>query len=87
MPWTGPDTSDQATYQSITLPNRPPRGYGWPGALRFRFTLVEWAKKPEVRRTWQEIAERYGLREKELGDVDRVFGFTGQAVATTYPFS
>jgi hypothetical protein len=67
MPWTGPDTSDQATYQSITLPNRPPRGYGSPGALRFRFTPVEWAKKPEVRRAWQEITERYGLRRRSSG--------------------
>lgn len=85
MPWRGPDTSDQASYQSITLPNRPPRGYGSPGALRFRFTLVEWAKKPEVQKAWGEIAERHGLREKKFRDVDRVFGFTDQAVGMTYP--
>lgn len=85
MPWTGPDTSGQAAYRNLTLPDRPPRGYGPPGVFRFRFTLAEWAKRPEVRKAWGEIAERHGLREKELKDVDRVFGFTDLAVTMTYP--
>lgn len=83
IPWTGPDTSAEAVYQTITLPDEPPRGYGPHGYLRFKFSLTEWAKRPEVQKAWTEIANAHGLREKELKDVDRVFGFTDIAVAST----
>lgn len=85
IPWKGPDTSDDAEYQTITLPDSPPRGYGPPGAIRFRFLLAEWAKKPEVQKAWAEIAEMHGLREKGLRDVDRVFGFADLALTVSYP--
>lgn len=86
MPWKGPDTSGEANYKTVVLPGRPPRGYGPQGGIRFRFTLVEWAKRPDVRKAWEEIAEKHGLREKELRDVDRLFGFTDLALTATYPF-
>ena len=85
MSWTGPDSSDEAAFKRITLPDRPPRGYGPPGSLRFRFLLAEWAKQPEVRQAWEEIAAKHGLREKEIRDADRVFGFTDLALTMGYP--
>lgn len=85
MPWEGPDTSDDAQYHTITLPDRPPRGYGPPGTIKSRFALAEWAKKAEVQKAWTEIASKHGLREKELRDVDRVFGFTDLALTMSYP--
>lgn len=85
MPWTGPDHSDNAVYQTITLPTAPPRGYGPPGEFRYSFTLVDWAKRKEVREAWQQISEEHGLREKELRDVDRVFGFADGSLSMTYP--
>jgi hypothetical protein len=85
MPWTGPDTSETAVYQTVTIPNDPPRGYGPPGEARFRFSLAEWAKRSEVQRAWAEIAVKAGLPETELRGVDRVFGFTDFALAVTFP--
>lgn len=83
--WKGPDPSEGAAYTTITGHRQPPRGYGPPGELRYRFALVEWAKRPEVQKMWEEIAEAHGLREKELREVDRVFGFADQALTMTYP--
>lgn len=87
IPWTGPHTSDEAPYATITFPTDPPRGYGPPGVVQFRFTLVNWAKTPEVQQAWAEIAEKHELREKELRDIDRVFGFADLALALTYSIS
>ncbi|KAJ5082238.1 hypothetical protein N7532_011281 [Penicillium argentinense] len=85
IPWKGPDDSDRAAYRVITGHSKPPRGYGPPGELRFRFTLVDWAKRPEVQKAWKDIAEAHGLREKVLRDEDRVFGFADQALTLSYP--
>ncbi|KAJ5951932.1 uncharacterized protein N7479_010345 [Penicillium vulpinum] len=84
MPWTGPDTSDEASYETVIMPHDPPRGYGPPGAFRYRFRLASWAKRPEVQKAWAEIAEKSGLDEKEFRDIDRVFGFTDIAIAMNY---
>ncbi|KAJ6145387.1 hypothetical protein N7470_009282 [Penicillium chermesinum] len=72
IPWRGPDLSDKAVYETMTLPTSPPRGYGPPRCA----SLVEWAKRTEVQEAWKKIAETYSLCEKELRDVDEVFGFT-----------
>ncbi|KAJ5612959.1 hypothetical protein N7510_006153 [Penicillium lagena] len=80
MPWTGPDTSDDAQYRTITSPAPPPRGYGPPGRSRYRFTLAEWAKKPEIQKAWSEVSERHDLREKKFREIDRIFGFTDLAI-------
>jgi hypothetical protein len=84
MPWTGPDTSDEAPYATITFPTDPPGGYGPPGVVRFRCTLATWAKAPEVQKAWAKIAEKHGLPEKKLREFDRVFGFADLLLALTY---
>ncbi|KAF2642750.1 hypothetical protein P280DRAFT_273298 [Massarina eburnea CBS 473.64] len=56
----------------------PPRGFGPPSTYRLRFTLVEWAKRPEVQRAWEEILHKYEMKDtKKLQDmnIERVFAF------------
>ncbi|KAJ9269486.1 hypothetical protein DTO212C5_4337 [Paecilomyces variotii] len=80
MPWKGPDLDPSAFRESESKFNPPPRGFGPPGKQRVKFTLTEWAKRPEVQKAWKEIAAKHDLRQKELWDTDRVFGFTDIAM-------
>ena len=75
--WKGPmDVGEEAEWTEVKTPyDPPPRGYGGPGKIRFRFRMAQWASRPEVVKAWKELAEKYGLVDKELRDVDRVFGF------------
>ncbi|KAJ6071423.1 hypothetical protein N7499_009437 [Penicillium canescens] len=41
------------------------------------------AKTPEVQKAWVNIAEKHGLPEKKLRDIDRVFGFADLLLALT----
>lgn len=70
--WLGPQ--DDAEYQTIEVPHNP-RGYGPKGFVRRTFTLVGWVKQEKVRKAWAKLAEEHDLQQKELVDVDRVFGF------------
>lgn len=85
MPWAPPSTDDSAYQEILTPYNPPPRGFGPPGKMRARFTLTKWAKQPEVQKAWSEIAEKHQLRDKSLGDVDRIFGFTDAAIMGSFP--
>ncbi|KAI0009515.1 hypothetical protein F4779DRAFT_617551 [Xylariaceae sp. FL0662B] len=84
--WEGPAADDDAAagFREEQL-SAPPRGWGPPGVLRFSFTLVEWAKRAEVVAAWKQIAEEHGLASRDLGDVDRVFGFADAALLTSWP--
>ncbi|KAH8897997.1 hypothetical protein GQ53DRAFT_885061 [Thozetella sp. PMI_491] len=86
LPWEGPQQATEVDFQQIPLAAPPlPRGFGPAVNLRFRFTLTEWAKKSEVVNAWREIAEEAGLQNKELGNVDRIFGFADAALLTPWP--
>lgn len=86
LPWTGPETENENVYHEQTMGyNPPPRGYGPPGKARYRFTLAGWAKNPEVQDAWKKIASKHDLREKELRDVDRIFGFADGALLRSFP--
>nr|RBQ89231.1 hypothetical protein FVER53263_09975 [Fusarium verticillioides] len=81
-----PETQPSVQYREVKTPyDPPPRGFGPPAVLRTRFTLAEWAKRPEVQKAWSEIAEKYNLRNNELGDTDRIFGFTDNSLMWSYP--
>jgi len=54
--------------------------FGEPGKVRYKFTLVEWAQRPEVVKAWKELAEKYDLMDKQFRDVERVFSFTDAAL-------
>ncbi|KAH8700418.1 hypothetical protein BGW36DRAFT_316283 [Talaromyces proteolyticus] len=86
LPWTGPDLSESAQYHDVVLPyDPPPRGYGPQAKSRFRFTLTEWAKRPEVSAAWREIAKENNLRDKELREPERLFGFIDVLLMMSYP--
>ena len=36
--------------------------------------MTEWAQRPDVNKSYSELAEKHGLVEKELRDTDRIFG-------------
>lgn len=48
---------------------------------------MDWAKRPEVQDAWKKLAEKHDLRQKELTDVDRVFGFLDGTVARAGPLN
>lgn len=84
IPWKGPD-DDHAGFRKSTTPySPPPRGFGPPATMRYRFTLTEWAKRDDVQEAWRQLAAKYGLREPVLRDIDRVFGFTDAALLCSY---
>jgi hypothetical protein len=55
--------------------------FGSNNAIRYRFTLVAWAQRADVREAWRELAEKHDLMEKEFRDVERVFSFTDAALS------
>ncbi|THY74861.1 hypothetical protein D6C95_10060 [Aureobasidium pullulans] len=82
--WKGPDL--EADFTESKMPYEPPpRGWGPTATMKYKFTLTEWAKKPEIQKAWKEIAEANGLRMTEFSDIDRVFGFTDGALGWSFP--
>lgn len=49
--------------------------------------MVEWAKREDVSKAWKELAGKYGLTEKELRDIDRVFGFLDGTLCRASPLN
>ncbi|KAK3066566.1 hypothetical protein LTR53_017034 [Teratosphaeriaceae sp. CCFEE 6253] len=80
----GPQDGD--SYVENETPHNP-RGYGQKGVTRRKFRLADWAKRDEVKKAWAELAEENGLTQKELLDVDRVFGFTDGTLCRPAPLS
>lgn len=87
MTYTRPRSEGgSAQYHEVEFPySPPPRGFGPQSKMRFTFTLTEWAKKPEVQRAWEEIAEKHQLRDGKLRDVERIFGFLDSALLMSWP--
>src|SRR6266536_4637753 len=86
MEYTGPDTSESAEFTVVEIEYEPPlRGFGPKGKLRYKFTFAEWAKREEVKKAWKELAEKYDLTQKELKDVDSVFGLADPTIQWNYP--
>lgn len=74
LSWTGPSDDPSTQYTERELPHNP-RGYGPKVVSRRTFSMVDWAKQPKVQEAWKKLAEEHDLSQKELVDVDRVFGF------------
>ncbi|EMC98635.1 hypothetical protein BAUCODRAFT_119950 [Baudoinia panamericana UAMH 10762] len=68
----GPQDGDEYT---ATETRFNPRGYGPKGVTRRKFSVVDWAKRDGVQKAWRELAQEHDLSQKELVDIDRVFGF------------
>ena len=73
--WKGPHPEMDHYTERETPVDPPPRGYGPRGVTKIRFSMVSWAKREKVVKAWRELAEENGLADKELRDVERVFGF------------
>ena len=69
--WEGPDGNDSG--MEIRETRFKPRGYGGKGVIRRKYSMVEWAMRPEVQKAWEELRREYGLAE--IKEVDRVFAF------------
>lgn len=80
----GPQDDDK---YSETVTPFVPRGYGPKGVTRRKFRVAEWAKKDEVQKAWTELAQEHGLTQKELVDVDRVFGFLDGTLCRPAPLN
>jgi NAD dependent epimerase/dehydratase family len=81
--WDGPGGDESGMEVRETRYDPPPRGYGGRGVSRRKFTLVEWAKRPEVQRAWEELRGEYGLAE--IKEVDRVFAFLDGTMVRASP--
>ena len=65
----GKPLSDATAYQKITMPDAvPPLGFGGPGIIHASFSFLEWSKKPEVVRAWEELVKQHGLKGSPFGD-------------------
>lgn len=53
--------------------------------MSLSFTFTQWAKQPEVQEAWKQIADKNGLVQKDLGNVDRIFGFLDGMMLMSYP--
>lgn len=82
LEWQGPQ--DDARYQTRDMPHNP-RGYGGKAVVRTAFTLTNWVKQVEVQTAWKKLAEEHNLSQKELVDVDRVFGFIDGSLCRASP--
>ncbi|KAH7396547.1 NAD dependent epimerase/dehydratase family protein-like protein [Phaeosphaeria sp. MPI-PUGE-AT-0046c] len=77
MPYGRPSVEDGIYTTVTTRFDPPPRGFGPPGTYQYRFRLVDWAKRPEVQKAWEELVVEHGLVAGKLQDmnVERIFGF------------
>lgn len=65
----GQPQSDLAAYATITMPyETSPLGFGGPGVIHASFSFLEWSKKPEVAKAWEELVAKYGLTDSPFGD-------------------
>ena len=57
--------------------------------MRFKFTFVEWAKRPENKKAWEEISQKHGLKINPFDEskVERIFSFLDFGALIPYPFS
>ena len=49
--------------------------------------MSEWAKKDDVQKAWSELVSEHGLTQKELVDIDRVFGFLDGTLCRAGPLN
>ena len=61
--------------------------YGPPGKIRYSFSIVDWARLPEVQAAWVRIAEQHGIMASPFKDVEKIWTPTQLALATPWPMS
>lgn len=73
--------SESVAVRLVLTTSAPFARFGPPGKIHFKFTLANWAKRPEVNKAWKEIADKNSLVVKELREPDRIFGFADGTLA------
>lgn len=62
--------------------------FGPPATYNFRYTLVEWAGRPEVQAAWKELSKEYNLESDPISnekDRARIFAFADAAILSSTP--
>jgi hypothetical protein len=68
----GRPAGDPAAYATVSMPHKTsPRGFGGPGVVKSSFSFLEWSRKPEVLKAWEEIKTKHGLNDSPFGDKAR----------------
>ena len=66
---SGQPAAEPSAYATITMPYPvPPRGFGGPGTIKASFSFLEWSKKPEVLKAWEELKLKHGLKHSPFGN-------------------
>lgn len=61
--------------------------YGPPGKIRYTFSLVDWAQRPEVQAAWAQIAKQHGITADPFKDLERIWSPTHLALVTPWAMS
>ena len=61
--------------------------YGPPGKIRYTFSLVDWAQRPEVQVAWTRIAKQHSIMANPFKDLERIWSPTHLALVTPWAMS
>lgn len=61
--------------------------YGPPGKIRYTFSLVDWARRPEIQAAWVKIATEQGITADPFKDLERIWSPTHLALVTPWAMS
>jgi hypothetical protein len=104
MEFTYPEDDDTHFHQ-VKMHHEPPRGYvvpslvsvlvltrhrfGSPPTIRFKYTFVQWAQRPENQQAWKELAQKYSLKGSpfESGELERNFQYLDFGILGPFSFS
>ncbi|EDN07949.1 predicted protein [Histoplasma mississippiense (nom. inval.)] len=78
-----------AEYQCFIFPfDPPPRGFGPPEKMEFRYSFAAWSYDPKVHAAWQELSQKHGIAYNPFSspaDRNRIFGLTDAAILPGIP--
>lgn len=56
--------------------------------LKFKFSFVQWAQRPENKKAWKELMDKHGLKGDPFGEnLQRIFEFLDFAMLPPFPFT
>lgn len=54
---------------------------------RCTFSLLEWSKRPDIEKAWEELKQKHSLLLDPFKDREQIFGITDSAVIGGWPLS
>lgn len=89
--WYGIDFTtpnpDLTAYGSVEMPFDAPRGFGPRGKVYTTFTFLDWSKKAEVVRAWEELKMKHGLVQSPFNKAAETFGLLDNEILGGWPRS